>query len=219
MRSAPSYAQPVPMGDLSEMTPIETHLQTWGAADPEAPGVDTKAPGAPPPAAATELEPAAAPAPPPGVCWRVCWGAPLKDHYFLVGMLLSLLLAALKPAPGAKGGILHPEVTSSWVAVWIIFVISGWSLKTKELVNAVKYCRLNTAVQAFNLGVIPFGVYGLAELLRSTTSIDDSLLKGRVTLGVTGPLTPLKGGPPCARAPNSTTNPRVALSSTCGYPA
>jgi len=116
----------------------------------------------------------------PSVLHRLCWEPPLGKHYFMVGMIISVIVAAIYPAVGAKGGVLAPEVSSSWVAVWVIFVISGWSLKTQELANAVKYCRLNTCVQVFNLGAIPLGVYALTEALRGSTSIEPSLLTGLV---------------------------------------
>lgn len=39
----------------------------------------------------------------------------------------------------------------------------------QELLNAVKYCKLNMAVQGFNLGLIPFATYGITEIIKSAT--------------------------------------------------
>ena len=101
----------------------------------------------------------------------------LDKRFFLVGMVAAIALAAAYPNAGAKGGALQSRVTSGWVAVCIIFFLSGWSLKTRELVKAALYCKLNSVVQIFNLAFVPLVIYGLVSALY-LTPLDDKLLKG-----------------------------------------
>ena len=101
----------------------------------------------------------------------------LDKRFFLVGMVVAIALAAAYPNAGAKGGALQSRVTSGWVAVCIIFFLSGWSLKTRELVKAALYCKLNSVVQIFNLAFVPLVIYGLVSALY-LTPLDDKLLKG-----------------------------------------
>ena len=101
----------------------------------------------------------------------------LDKRYFLVGMVLAIVLAAIYPVAGAKGGALQSKISSGWVAVCVIFFLSGWSLKTRELVKAALYCKLNSVVQLFSLVFVPLVIYGLVSLLY-LTSLDDKLLKG-----------------------------------------
>ena len=61
----------------------------------------------------------------------------LKKNWFLVGLILSILLAKLEPSIGKKGGILVPEITIKYFAVSLIFLNSGLSLKTEELKHAL----------------------------------------------------------------------------------
>ena len=105
----------------------------------------------------------------------------LDKRFFMVFMVVVIFTAFAYPDAGAKGGALQSKITTGWVAVCIIFVLSGWSLKTKELVKAALYCRLNTVVQLFNLGFIPLTIYLVAAML-SATSINELLLEGMVIM-------------------------------------
>jgi sodium/bile acid cotransporter 7 len=109
-------------------------------------------------------------------CWRYL--VPFTDkasfikwhqkRFFNIYLIVAILLALAYPDAGAKGGKLNSKVSTGWVAVVVIFVISGWSLKTRELVKAALYCKLNTVVQVFNLGVIPVVFYGVTRALTKT---------------------------------------------------
>ena len=72
----------------------------------------------------------------------------------MIFMIIAILVAFAYPDAGAKDGDLESKTTTGWVAVVIIFVLSGWSLKTRELVKAALYSKLNSAVQIFNLGIL-----------------------------------------------------------------
>jgi len=71
------------------------------------------------------------------------WQVALKwadGQRFLIGVVLAILVAFAYP----KGGLaLAPEITASWVAVVFIFLMSGLSLKTKELKKASKRMDFN----------------------------------------------------------------------------
>jgi sodium/bile acid cotransporter 7 len=95
---------------------------------------------------------------------------------FLIGVVLAILVAFAYP----KGGLaLAPEITASWVAVVFIFLMSGLSLKTKELKKASKRMDFNCAVQAFNLCLLTLSVAALTEALRQT-GINVAILDGMV---------------------------------------
>ena len=55
-------------------------------------------------------------------------------------------LAALIPDVGKKGGPLKPEITIKFVAVSIIFFLSGLSLKLSQLGRSVVRWRINLYV-------------------------------------------------------------------------
>ena len=112
-----------------------------------------------------------------GLCGKLTLLQWLDKRYFLVGMVLVIALAAIYPDAGAKGGVLESKTTSGWVAVCTIFFLSGWSLKTKELVKAALYCKLNSVTQLFSLLFIPLVCYAVVNLLY-LTSLDAKLLKG-----------------------------------------
>lgn len=98
-------------------------------------------------------------------------------RFFMIFMIVAILVAFAYPDAGAKGGDLESKITASWIAVIIIFTLSGWSLKTKELVKAVLYCKLNSVVQVFNLGIIPLIFYGVTSALK-LTSMNALLVEG-----------------------------------------
>jgi len=58
--------------------------------------------------------------------------------------------------------------------------MSGLSLKTEELVKALKNYKFNFAVQFFNMCVVTLIVYGVAELLAGSNSLNRDLADGMV---------------------------------------
>lgn len=102
-----------------------------------------------------------------------------KKHWFILGLLVVIGIAAAYPAIGRKGGYIHSEITVTYVAISLIFFISGLSLKTKALTEAILYWRLILLVQGFSLMFIPAFGYGLGKLL-ALTSFDPSLIHGIV---------------------------------------
>lgn len=103
----------------------------------------------------------------------------LTKHWFLIGLVLVTIIAAIYPNFGKKNGIIHAEITISYIAVMIIFLISGLSLKTKALKEALLYARLIFVVQFLNLIAIPSIGWAVAKLLQRV-SFDDLLAQGLI---------------------------------------
>ncbi|XP_058406144.1 sodium/bile acid cotransporter 7 isoform X8 [Diceros bicornis minor] len=55
----------------------------------------------------------------------------MRKEWFMVGIVLAIAGAKLKPSIGVNGGPLKPEITVSYIAVSTIFFNSGLSLKTE----------------------------------------------------------------------------------------
>lgn len=99
---------------------------------------------------------------------------------FLLNVLFVIFLAYLAPAVGLA---LAPAITASRVAVAIIFLLSGLSLKTSELVNALKNVKFNTFVQCFNMGVVTISAFGVAKFLSWLNALNDDLADGIIICG------------------------------------
>jgi hypothetical protein len=91
----------------------------------------------------------------------------MEKNFFVVGMAAAISSAALYPSLGVHGGPLKPEVTVDAIGVALIFLLNGFSLPTSELTSAARDLKLNGLIQGFNLGVIPFAVWGLLKGLSS----------------------------------------------------
>lgn len=79
---------------------------------------------------------------------------PVPVNGFLVGILVSVGLAFAVPEWGAKGGILHSDVTAN-LGVALIFLLQGLLLPTEELWRGLRQWRLHLFVQVFGFVVIP----------------------------------------------------------------
>lgn len=75
---------------------------------------------------------------------------------------------------------MFPEITASWIAVVFIFVMSGLSLKTKEIMKAAGNIKFNIFVQVFNMGFVPAVCYGVSRLLNTTGALTLDLCDGIV---------------------------------------
>lgn len=110
----------------------------------------------------------------------------LKRHYFLTGIVFVIIFANLFPHIGAKGGLLKPEITVKYVAVFIIFFNSGISIKTEDLTKAVLQIRIHLFIQCFTFIVFPCIMVVLVNML-SLSSFDGLLLQGMKVLGCMPP--------------------------------
>jgi len=84
----------------------------------------------------------------------------VNGAYLFVLLLAAVVgLAWVFPDPGAKGGWFQSDVTTR-VAVFLIFVMQGLSLPTREVLKGLVQYRLHLAIQIFIFGFIPALVYG-----------------------------------------------------------
>mmetsp|Transcript_26903 Transcript_26903/g.50378 ORF Transcript_26903/g.50378 Transcript_26903/m.50378 type:complete len:323 (-) Transcript_26903:974-1942(-) len=85
-------------------------------------------------------------------------------------MLVAVLFAKVLPSLGKNGGILRPELFIGNYGVTVIFLLSGLSLQTSELTQAISNIKLNGLIQALIFGFWPFCIgvplrYVLTNLL------------------------------------------------------
>lgn len=100
------------------------------------------------------------------------------DNEFLALVLLSILLAYAYPPLG--GRYLAPHITATWIAVFLIFLLSGISLKSEELSKAFQRLKFNAFVQIFNFFVVSSLTFGFSRLMIHAGAIDKSLADGMV---------------------------------------
>lgn len=110
----------------------------------------------------------------------------LKRNWFLTGIVLVIIFARLLPQIGLKGGILKPEITVTYIAVFVIFFNSGISIKTEDLTKAILQIRLHLFVQCFTFVVFPFLTLVCINLL-SSSNFDVLLLQGLKVLACMPP--------------------------------
>ncbi|XP_048189757.1 sodium/bile acid cotransporter 7 isoform X1 [Perognathus longimembris pacificus] len=110
----------------------------------------------------------------------------LRKDWFLVGIVVAIAGAKLRPSVGVHGGPLKPEITVSYIAVATIFFNSGLSLKTEELTSALVHLKLHLFIQIFTLAFFPATIWLFLQIL-SVTTINEWLLKGLQTVGCMPP--------------------------------
>ena len=99
-------------------------------------------------------------------------------YEFLILAVIAILLARAYPPLGAT--YLAPQITSTWIAVFVIFLLSGLNLKTEEFKNALKEIRFNVFVQLFNFGVVSAVVFGVSRGLANSGVMSQDLADGMV---------------------------------------
>ncbi len=99
-----------------------------------------------------------------------------NTNSFLIHIILAILIAFAYPEFGYL--YLYPKITATWIAVIIIFFLSGISLKTEEFKNAFKRLGFNLFVQCYNFGFVSVFMYGITRLIISLGIIAESLADG-----------------------------------------
>lgn len=88
----------------------------------------------------------------------------LKSNWLILGEVFVIALAHFKPAWGATGGILRPEITISKIGVFTIFFINGVALSLGGTPSELKQAtQTNILIQLYNFGFIPILVKLLAS--------------------------------------------------------
>lgn len=98
----------------------------------------------------------------------------LKD-WFLLGMVAAVALAWLLPEPGARGGVLHPELVNK-LGVALIFLLHGLTLSFQALKDGTLRYKLHLVVQLSTFLLFP--VLGMVLVKLSSTAITPSLVTG-----------------------------------------
>ena len=99
-------------------------------------------------------------------------------NQFPLLIILSIGIARAYPPLGAT--YLAPEITATWIAVAIIFVLAGMGLKTEEFSKAFQRIYFNSYVQTFNFGLVSVTVFAVSRLLRATSILNKALADGMV---------------------------------------
>nr|XP_022908426.1 sodium/bile acid cotransporter 7-B-like [Onthophagus taurus] len=110
----------------------------------------------------------------------------VRKNFLLVGIISSIFLAGIYPKLGSKNGPLKPEFTVKYLAVTLIFLLSGLSIKTENLFDALKQTRIHSFIQIFTFVFIPcfmqIFIWGVKFF-----NVDDWILKGLITVGCMPP--------------------------------
>jgi solute carrier family 10 (sodium/bile acid cotransporter), member 7 len=77
-----------------------------------------------------------------------------KLDWFLSGMVIAILLAAIYPTAGAEGGWLQPEILTK-AGVSLIFFLNGAGLSFAALKDGIMRWRLHLIIQAATFLVFP----------------------------------------------------------------
>jgi sodium/bile acid cotransporter 7 len=97
---------------------------------------------------------------------------------FLILVIFAILLSYAYPPLGAT--YLYPDVTSDWLAVVLIFVLSGMGIRTEEFGKAFQRLYFNAFVQLYNFGIVSGLVYGMSRLMLYVGALPNSLADGMV---------------------------------------
>lgn len=101
--------------------------------------------------------------------------------FYIGGMLLSISMAFILPDAGATGGILKSDFTAK-LGVFIIFIIQGYLVSSKDLKSGITELRLLFFVLFFNFFIIP--IIGLLYVVLLQDILNDTLLLGILYLSI-----------------------------------
>jgi len=77
-----------------------------------------------------------------------------KFDWFLKGMLVAVALAFLWPAPGAKGGFLHPELLNK-IGIALVFFLNGLVLSLASLKDGALRWKVHLLIQTSTFLIFP----------------------------------------------------------------
>jgi ACR3 family arsenite efflux pump ArsB len=104
-----------------------------------------------------------------------------NTYSFMIYAAAGIILAYSYPPLGAV--YVYPKITSSYIAVITIFLLSGIGLRTKELKNVYKNINFNIFVVVFNFGVVSAIVFGIAKFLLKVGALSEALAQGLIICG------------------------------------
>lgn len=107
----------------------------------------------------------------------------LKSQWFVVAMLAAIGLAYLTPEFGRTGGPLRPEYTIAMGTVFIIFLVSGMTLRTSAIKAALLAVKLQVLSQVMIFGVTPLLSFLVGLLIAMVPGMPADIGLGFVVLG------------------------------------
>jgi solute carrier family 10 (sodium/bile acid cotransporter), member 7 len=87
----------------------------------------------------------------------------LREQEFLILILCAIGLARLYPYAGVH--YMYPDITATWIAVILIFILAGLGLPTAEFTSAFQNIRFNMTIQCYSFFFVSAFVYGVCQLL------------------------------------------------------
>lgn len=110
----------------------------------------------------------------------------LRKNWLLVAILCCIFLAGVYPKLGSKEGPLKTEYSVKYGAVSLMFLISGFSLKTESIFQTFRRYRLHLFVQIFTFVLIPIYTQCFIKFL-NMFGINTWVLKGLITVACMPP--------------------------------
>jgi len=108
----------------------------------------------------------------------------IRKYWFIIGLILSIIVAYLFPNVGKTGGYIRSEWSIKWGCIILVFFLNGLSLRTRELAKEFLNIRLHFLIQIYSFLIMPFTIYGLGLLLLRS-SLEKSLIIGIIIIGST----------------------------------
>ncbi|KAF9311470.1 hypothetical protein BG003_007366 [Podila horticola] len=117
------------------------------------------------------------------------WGARAWDiwmkNWFLLGLVIAIILARYFPDWGRTGGPLRPEYTAKYGITSCIFLLSGLSLKTSDLLTSAMNYKAHLLVQITSFVLIPVVVKAITVALGAGGKMNRALLAGMAITSAT----------------------------------
>ncbi len=82
---------------------------------------------------------------------KISW---VRGNGFLLGLVLAVVAAFVFPGPGARGGVLQPELVCN-AGIALILFLQGLSLAVEKVRAGAANWRLHVIIQAFTFVVFP----------------------------------------------------------------
>ncbi|KAG7877678.1 hypothetical protein KL905_004393 [Ogataea polymorpha] len=105
-----------------------------------------------------------------------------KTYWFYIGLAIFVVIARFAPNFARHGGLIRAEYTIGYGAVALIFLGSGLSMGTKQLMANMANWRAHTVVLVLQFLITPAIMYGFCCAIRAAHNpqIDDWLLVGLI---------------------------------------
>ncbi|KAG7784403.1 hypothetical protein KL910_004467 [Ogataea haglerorum] len=105
-----------------------------------------------------------------------------QTYWFYIGLAIFVVIARFAPNFARHGGLIRGEYTIGYGAVAIIFLGSGLSMGTKQLMANMANWRAHTVVLVLQFLVTPAIMYGFCCAIKAAHNpqIDDWLLVGLI---------------------------------------